>query len=623
MLLGSFVFATLATGAVHVWAYTIVFGVTFFLTATVLLVSGISILRTSTKPPSSRQTDRFAIDSRNPLFWLLLALILLIVFQLVPLPYPVLETLSPFTANLYRQAHEITAMDGGHSICSLPGCLSLDRDLTVKSLLTFCAYLAFAFLVTWSVQGARDLRRIAVILITFSATLALYGCLMFLDESTGIFSSKRRLPLYGGRIASTLINPDHFASYLIMGIFLAFGYFCSVLKSLPVVLGRTRRRRFLNVLNSEDSPLPKALLLFFLMAIMILTLVYTLSRGGVAALFISMVFCLLLLFLRTLKPLYLLLALPLAAVLGYYIEMMGVDLLLQRLADTQRELAAIDTYQRMILFRRGLELWQTFPLFGVGLGAFPIIFPMVQPADLGIYDIPYIHSDWLQLAIETGWVGALLILFIFAFLFIQYLIRWWKTEDPWGFGFGLAALGTMVAISIHELVDFSLRIPCNPLFLVIVIALAGVGLGASNRSRSTASAGGRHSLAAGSGCIFAAAAIMFLSFQTAKFGLAERYCPTEKSSVNVVQSELRSSMVRKALTLNPLNSEYYQLLVVAELLDQPDGRSGDEEERWSRRMDGRRGRRCVFLPRGLKPGRDGESIFGRVLKPGRELTRNY
>ena len=153
MLLALFVFATLATGAVHVWAYTIVFGVTFFLTATVLLVSGISIMRTSTKPPSSRQTDRFAIDSRNPLFWLLLAFILLIGFQLVPLPYPVLETLSPFTANLYRQAHEITAMDGGHAICSSSGYLSLDRDLTVKSLLTFCAYLAFAFLVTWSVQG--------------------------------------------------------------------------------------------------------------------------------------------------------------------------------------------------------------------------------------------------------------------------------------------------------------------------------------------------------------------------------------------------------------------------------------------------------------------------------------
>ena len=269
ILLALFVFATLATGAVHVWAYSIVFGVTFFLSATVLLFSGISILRNRTKPPSSRQTDSFAIEFRNPFFWLLLAFILLIVFQLVPLPYPVLETLSPFTANLYRQAHEITAMDGGHSICSSPGCLSLDRDLTVKSLLTFCAYLAFAFLVTWSVQGSRDLRRIAVILITFSSTLALYGCLMFLDESTGIFGWERRL-LYRGRVVSTLISPDHFASYLIMAIFLTFGYFCAVMKSLPSAPGRTRWRRFLNVLNSEDSPLPKAFLLFFLMAIMIL-----------------------------------------------------------------------------------------------------------------------------------------------------------------------------------------------------------------------------------------------------------------------------------------------------------------------------------------------------------------
>ena len=370
ILLALFVFATLATGAVHVWAYSIVFGVTFFLSATVLLFSGISILRNRTKPPSSRQKDSFAIEFRNPFFWLLLAFLLLIVIQLVPLPYPVLETLSPFTANLYRQAHEITSMDGGNSICSSPGCLSLDRDLTVKSLLTFCAYLAFAFLVTWSVQGSRDLRRIALILITFSSTLALYGCLTFLDESTGILGWARRL-LYRGRVVSTLISPDHFASYLIMAIFLAFGYFCAVMKSLPSAPGRTRGRRFLNVLNSEDSPLPKALLLFFLMAIMILTLVYTLSRGGVAALFVSMVFCLLLLFLRTLKPLYLLLALPIAAILGYYIEMMGVDPILQRFSETQKEISTFDTYVRIILFRRGLELWQAFPLFGVGLGAFP------------------------------------------------------------------------------------------------------------------------------------------------------------------------------------------------------------------------------------------------------------
>ncbi len=81
----------------------------------------------------------------------------------------------------------------------------------------------------------------------------------------------------------------------------------------------------------------------------------------------------------------------------------GLTPLAERLAVTSMETERLEVYGLML----GLEprWWLT----GVGLGGFEAVFRQVQPADMGgWYD--YAHNDLLQWLLETGIVGAILLL---------------------------------------------------------------------------------------------------------------------------------------------------------------------------------------------------------------------
>ncbi len=105
----------------------------------------------------------------------------------------------------------------------------------MKSLLTFAAYLGFGFLVTRAVRRSRDANRFTVALIIFSVGLALYGLFSLFYAAPKIAGWKNPLDT-GARVSATLVNPDHFASYLLMAIYLTFGYLAAFLKKLPPVL---------------------------------------------------------------------------------------------------------------------------------------------------------------------------------------------------------------------------------------------------------------------------------------------------------------------------------------------------------------------------------------------------
>ncbi len=409
ILLTLFIFASLSYGAVHSWAYSIVFGVTFLLCAVVFLQSGLAVLRGGRRG-ESEHTALFS-PLRGPFVIFLAAFICYILLQLTPLPGSLLKGLSPCTAYLYGQVHELTAAGvGGIEPGRLGGgYLSLDRDKTIKSLLAFAAYLGFAFLVTRAVRGSRDANRFALVIIIFSAGLSLYGLLSLFYASPKIAGWKNPFST-GSRVSATLVNADHFGSFLLMAIYLTLGYLAAFLKKLPPTVEGSRRQRWMSILNAEEAYIPKAFLLLFLMAVMVMVLLYTLSRGAVTGLSISLVFCFLLLFLKTRRPVFLLFIIPLALFVGYYIQAVGVDPLLQRIEQTKKELLELDENARTQFYVAGLELWRKFPWFGTGLGSFEVVYPMTAPEVYKGWYIPYVHNDWLQLAVETGWTGAVLFL---------------------------------------------------------------------------------------------------------------------------------------------------------------------------------------------------------------------
>lgn len=583
ILTALFVFATLNYGAVHVWAQTVVFAATMGLAGGVLLKSALSRSR------SRRRDSRRAWPMLSPAVlgepWAIFLLLFagMVLLQLTPLPWALLEKASPLTADLYRQADEAAVFAGSRPAGGFTGFLSLDRDKTVQALVTLFSHFAFAFLAARTVRTPRDLRRFGGLLLAFSVALALYGSVTVFFESARQGASREALQL-SSRVAGTLVNPDHFATYLMLAVCLALGLLCAHLKAVDPPAGRTRAQRLKRLIASEDSPLPKAMVLLFTAAVLTFVLFYTLSRGAVIGLAAALLTGTLLLFARTRRPVFLLFMVPPALLITYYISSIGADPLLERIEQTRRELFELDRNTRTIFNLAGLELWGKFPWFGAGLGTTEVIAGMGNFGSVQDQYIPYLHNEWLQLAVETGWLGGGCFLLATLSLMAAFTRRWWRTDHPYGFGMGLAGVGVIVGLAVHGLVDFALRVPCNAMFVAVMLALAWVSLSEASGKASVPGETSRKadpSRMLRASVLLAAAVSLVGAWQAVRFGLADHYCPVSIDTMNREERvQPTPDRVLRALRHNPLNAEYWLNLgnlLEAEEAGEAEG-AGDGEE---------------------------------------------
>lgn len=118
-----------------------------------------------------------------------------------------------------------------------------------------------------------------------------------------------------------------------------------------------------------------------------------------------------------------------------------------------------------------LAMVRGFPLFGVGLGCWPEIFPhyVTPPWTPTFWNAT--HNDYVQIAAETGLIG-------FA------LLAWLLIAVGWRIHHGIgakrsgtqtlvaAALAAASATAVHEFFDFPLQVPANALLLTVLLGLA-------------------------------------------------------------------------------------------------------------------------------------------------------
>jgi len=115
-------------------------------------------------------------------------------------------------------------------------------------------------------------------------------------------------------------------------------------------------------------------------------------------------------------------------------------------------------YYRPTLWRDTLKLIGDFPLFGVGLGCWPELFPHYRRPPWSPFFFREAENDYLQLIAEIGLLGAVLV----SWLGIR-LVRGFSRdahEAPdryWALLPGL--IGGATAMLVHEAFDFSLRTP--------------------------------------------------------------------------------------------------------------------------------------------------------------------
>jgi O-antigen ligase/tetratricopeptide (TPR) repeat protein len=164
---------------------------------------------------------------------------------------------------------------------------------------------------------------------------------------------------------------------------------------------------------------------------------------------------------------------------------------------------------RPIIWKNSLSMVRDFPLFGVGLGGWPEIFPHYQTGPWNEYYFREAHNDYLQYVTETGLIGLLALVWLIALgarSLAEARHHLSPTERPL-FAALVLALATM---ALHEVVDFCLHIPANAVLFTLLVAIAVRMALAGKAGGAITIAGHRRLLRAASGIAAAGGAILIV-----------------------------------------------------------------------------------------------------------------
>ncbi|HUB68360.1 MAG TPA: O-antigen ligase family protein [Candidatus Methylacidiphilales bacterium] len=267
------------------------------------------------------------------------------------------------------------------------------------------------------------------------------------------FGPTERLQLhYMPRWIGTYGCPDHYVELLVMalGAAFAFGAFSKL-------------------------PWPLRIVFFYLGAVMLAGIMYSLSRGGWLGLFACiialMVFGLRHGAVRWWMPV-LASFLLLAAIAGFFTCSPLVRSRVLDFANTFEDNNSFYTYVRVELARDALRIAADHPYFGTGPATFVFIHPRYQSATFSRKAV-LTHDDYLNCLDDYGLVGFGIAMFFVSAVTLKFLTgklvdgRW---QDRVITVSGFAAWS---ALLVHSTVDFNLHIPANAMLL---FALTGMGL---------------------------------------------------------------------------------------------------------------------------------------------------
>ncbi len=447
LLIALILFTPVAFGSVELWAYSLMELGILLIIILWAIQTGIVRLRA---PGKSFQSAIRNPQSALPMVLLALFL-LLILFQLVPLPSGMLKILSPKTFAL-RSALSLEPSASSFPLSFFPLLTQIEffKWLTLAGL--------FLFLLGWEPLGQSDRTRKQLLVAVMAAGVleSLYGMFEFFSGHRHILNIAAENLVSSA--TGTFINRNYFAGYLLMVIPLSMGFLFSREANRT---GRSMGWR--HWLSSLDG---KTLLIGFGVIVMILGLLFSASRMGILSLLLS--FSLIsLFFLSSRKEGTFfrgsVLILGLAILWAAWI---GLDAVISRFFTASESFK-----ERWAFWVNTFQIFKDFPMFGSGLGTFIQVFPMYRSFHItGL--VTHAENDFLQLLSEVGTLGTGLLAILFFFLFWKVLsgIRALADREPVRY-IALGGLVGILALMFHSLVERNIQVPANAFLYTFILAM--------------------------------------------------------------------------------------------------------------------------------------------------------
>ena len=443
-------------GGARPWLWSTVAGV-FFLGVLVLLAMD----RLETNVPLDR-----------PWTWVLGGVLGLVFLQAAPLPSLVLEGLNPERLRWIQRAREATGLDAHWMSLS-------HQPLDTFFYACWGGFLVlFALLFRNILQHEKGLQWLFVVLYAMAGFQAFYGLLQVLIPSMGVLWEASGSP---GAAQGTFVNRNHYAAFLgmVWPLLLA-----NLMALRPPAEKNAKKRSFLEM--EKDRKLrQKQIFLTVLVGLVLLSLVFSRSRGGIMGALVA--FTVFVLLGGRQRRGVLLFVLSCWLVMIGYGSVIGFDQIIARF-DLIQDAAP----SRFLIWESTWQMILDHPWVGTGLGTFSMVIQLYQTHLPDHLNIGHAHNDYLELMAELGIPAALLLIG----LAWGY---WWKTA--WGVrsagavengGSGererhllrLGALAGSAAFLFHGWVEFNWAIPANQVYFVMLLVLMGSRRGAEFAEKS-------------------------------------------------------------------------------------------------------------------------------------------
>jgi tetratricopeptide (TPR) repeat protein len=420
-------------------------------------------------------TSRRRLDERPLLLILLAMAIAFTAVQLIPLPSWLLEIVSPHRWDLTVENHRAW---GTEPPSFVP--LSYDFPQTLVELTKLVGYLAFAYTCIRLAESSRARRWMlsaAVLVGAGMAVTAVAHHVMKAKKLYGVYTPDFNPPSY----LAPLLNANHLCALLA---------FCAPVAAALAVATRGPKRAIW-----MGSGLVVAGVCFLAG-----------SRGGAIALVVGSATTGWFLFLQhrrglqsresrlprnVMVPALIILACALSLLVAFTAG--GVA---QELSQTTTEELSGSDY-KLAVWQSSRSLMYRHPWTGIGRGGFEFAFPRFHPSGIKTYS--HVENEYLQVIIDWGAPAAAAMGVVLALMAIAVSRR--RLVGPLEAG----AIGGLVALALHNFVDFNLEFPAVALPAITAIAVLLPGRLRATRSSGTRYAGVR------AGALAAAAVVVVVT----------------------------------------------------------------------------------------------------------------
>jgi O-antigen ligase len=348
--------------------------------------------------------------------------------------------------------------------------LSLSPGDTLTEALKNGSYAALLVATLWLVNTRKRLAIIMWCVALAASANAVFGLAEYYLAAAS--PAQQSDPDAGLWVNGSYANRNHFAGLIIMAVPVTLGLFLALMPAIPA--GSALRDRLLHWLDCVFGPGGGAI---FIGITLLAGLLMSGSRGGAMALLGGGVLVLGLMSLRSRDRARLRSFLPWGGLMLVVVFLWTQSGLVGERAATLG-LAS----NRLQLYDTASALLSVSPWLGIGGGAFEWVFPAVKDAVFGQSSFGYIythvHSDPLELLIEYGLAGTLVLAASLIVLIGIGLGALRTRREPLAHGAAVASVGGTTALLVHSCVDFNFHIPANA---AIWFVLLGIGVIAADR----------------------------------------------------------------------------------------------------------------------------------------------